>query len=226
MKHRAPIKRSTESGFTLVELMAGLIIVSIISVMFLWSGSSITRSYRIRDSVRQVMGAVKYARSQAAIRNQNYRLQFCSYNKNCSLTDHNDLNIFNVVTPALAGFWMIEQCATAKLDGQTCGDAAVRQELSVFDLSKRYRDVQMYQVGSGNSITDSLMLYFRPDGRIFSCTRSGSGVLSCQQGTYRLCFRGNPDQASNGPDSVPRLVEISFSGRVEVKADGAKTHCK
>lgn len=196
--------------------------------MFLWSGNTLSRGYRIRDALRQAVGAVQYARMQAAIRNQNYRMQFCPYNKTCRPYDKTSLKTFGLITPALAGFWFIEQCPTASLTGSSvCGDPGQRQELKFYDLARAYRDVELYQLNTNAAtIVDDLVLYFRPDGRIMGCTKNAVGAVTCTPGTYYMCFRASLSEAKNGPNAIPRRVEISFAGRIKIEPDGNKTICK
>lgn len=232
MKPQALSTNQHSKGFTLIELMTGIIIISIISVMLLWSGNSLTRNYRIRDAIRQTVGAIQYTRMQAAIRNQNYRLQICTYNTNCAPQDHSNLQPFGLITPALAGFWFIEQCPTSSLSGSTvCGDLGKQQEMKFYDLARAYRDVELYQVSTTPTSLQPasgkpLILYFRPDGRVLSCKYPTPNKLSCSPGEYHLCIRASKREAPDGINAIPRRVDISFSGRVKVVADGPKTICK
>jgi len=207
-----------QRGFTLIELMIALVVVSIVALVFLWSGNSLTRTYRIRDSVRQALGAINYARMQAAIRNQNYRMQFCAYNTNCTVEDHNNLNAFNAVTPALAGFWFIEQCQAGRITTDVCGDPGRGQELKFYDFSRAYRDVEMYQLNVEGNKVNRLMLYFKPNGEIQSCTKSGA-TITCSRGTYHICFRVSKSAEASGINSFPRRLEISFSGALKLQVE-------
>lgn len=231
MESKTLANTKQQMGFTLVELMTGLVIISIISVMMLWSGNSLTRGYRIRDAVRQTVGAIQYARMQASIRNQNYRVQICTHNTNCAVRDHPNLQPFGLITPALAGFWFIEQCPTAGLVGsRNCGDLGRRQELKFYDLARAYRDVELYAVRTTPTSLQPaagqpLTLYFRPDGRVQACTYPTPNTISCNSGTYNLCIRASRREAKTGPDAIPRRIQISFTGLVNVSADGNNTLC-
>lgn len=154
-----------------------------------------------------------------------YRIQLCTANKTCTAKDKT-LKDYGITNPLPRGVMFIEQCGTSKIDGSPCGDPGQSQELRYFNLQRAFRDVEIVSLqhqGETKS-RDTMMLYFRTDGSVSSCT-STNGVPSCVDSKYYICLRTSLDVAGSQATYIPRRIEINFDGSIKTVIDSDKL-CK
>lgn len=213
-------KNRNRLGFTLLELMIGLVVMSIVITIFAWGTTTVNSTARLRSGVMDLIGLINYARSRSAITMRAYRMQFCTANKNCTIQDKT-LKDYSITNPIPRGVVFVEQCATSKVDGSPCGDPGQSHEIKYYNLQVAFRDVEivsLMHVGETAS-RNSLMLYFRTDGSVSSCTAGNSGPPTCVDSTYYVCLRTIKDVAGSQATYIPRRMEISFDGRVSTYVD-------
>lgn len=78
---RKKIERRKQAGFTLVELMAALVVLGVLAGAFVAGAGLVTRRYRVRAATRQVVSMINYARTQATVRKKVYRIRIGSGNQ-------------------------------------------------------------------------------------------------------------------------------------------------
>ncbi|TNE44848.1 MAG: prepilin-type N-terminal cleavage/methylation domain-containing protein [Deltaproteobacteria bacterium] len=215
-------KRTNERGFTLLELMIGLVVMGIMIGIFAMSSTTMTSTARLRTGVRDIINLVNFARTRSAITMRAYRMQFCAANKTCAVKDKT-LKDYGITNPLPRGVVFIEQCGTSKIDGSPCGDPGQSQELRYYNLQRAFRDVEILSLqheGETKS-RDTLTLYFRTDGSVSSCTTT-SGIPSCVDAKYYICLRTTLDVAGSQATYIPRRLEINFDGRIKTVVDSDK----
>lgn len=203
-----------------------LIVMSILIGVFALGSNTMNSTARLRSGVRDIIGLFGYARTRSAITMRAYRMQFCLANKNCTLKDKS-LKDYAITNPIARGLLFVEQCGSSKVDGTICGDRGQGQEIRYYNLHKSFRDVEISSLlhkGESTSRT-SLMLYFRTDGSISSCTPATSGPPTCVDTTYYICLRTTKDVSTSQASRLPRRIEVNFDGRVSTFVDTAKL-CK
>lgn len=212
--------KNQSSGFTLLELMIGLVVMSVVISIFAWGTSTVNSTARLRSSVMDLIGLINFARTRSAITMRTYRMQFCTANKTCTLQDKT-LKDYSITNPIPRGLLFVEQCGSSKVDGSPCGDPGQSHEIKYYNLQVAYRDVEissLMHVGETQT-RDSLMLYFRTDGSVSSCTATQAGPPTCVDSTYYVCLRTIHDVAGSQPTYIPRRMEIAFDGRVSTYVD-------
>lgn len=218
-----PGKRSkTTHGFTLIELMISLIVMSILIGIFALGSNTMNSTARLSSGIRDLIGLVNFARTRSAINMRAYRMQFCPANQNCILKDKT-LQDYAITNPIPRGLAFLEQCATSKVDGTPCGDPGQGQEVKFYNLQKAFRDVEVMSVMHKGETKSRklLMLYFRTDGSISSCTPSTVGAPTCVDSTYYICLRTTDEVSTSQASRIPRRLEVNFDGRINTFVDSA-----
>ncbi|HAA53329.1 MAG TPA: hypothetical protein DCE42_01155 [Myxococcales bacterium] len=217
-------KRSNrQMGFSLIELMIGLVAISIMGAFLVWGARSFSQSYRVRLAVREIVGLLNYARGQALVTQKAYRVQFIPGG-----APFKDLKPLGAGSSAERGVMFVAQGASSivsrgfKLFNATTDEAGL--ERKTLEFRRRYSDVSIYRVNMDSTKTQELNLYFMPDGTIANCRKSGVTAICNPYATYDICIKVN-DQTT-GPNSIPRRISVSFNGQIKVKPSGNATLCK
>ena len=215
MKSKIMQKRQRQKGFSLLELMMGLIIISIISGFLVWSGSSFLRTYRVRMGMQEVYGMLTYAHNQAITTRRTYLVHLVSIG-----------NKFNGNANTRGGIH-VQQGAPDRISKafvlfnpplNTNG-----LESKYIDFSKSFQNVVIAKTTfkGASSTPKDINVFFRPDGRVERCVKSGTKV-SCQPGFFTICVRAKAytdsktGQKNIGPDAISRQIEVEFNGLVRI----------
>ncbi|MEW6096749.1 MAG: prepilin-type N-terminal cleavage/methylation domain-containing protein [bacterium] len=73
-------------GFTLIELIAVIIIIASICALALPNSGKILSNIKVRSTVRQICALLNYARGQAVIHGANYKVNCNEKEKSCWIT--------------------------------------------------------------------------------------------------------------------------------------------
>jgi prepilin-type N-terminal cleavage/methylation domain-containing protein len=208
------------AGFTMVELMIGLIVFSILIGIFALASNSMTSQARLSSAVRDTIGLLHYARTRAANNMRTYRMQFCVAKGSCTV-ENKTLTDYEIKNPIPRGLLFLEQCPSSRIDGRPCGDPGQSHELKYYNLERSFRDVEFssLMIKGDSSSSATLMLYFRTDGSIASCTSSGTGIPTCTDSVYYICLRTSLDIAGSQATYIPRRIEVSSDGRIKSHVD-------
>lgn len=77
-------------GFTLIESIIVVIIISLICALVLPNSSKILSNIKIRSTIRQIGAVHNYARQQAVIRGTDYKVNYNLAEKSCWITKRED----------------------------------------------------------------------------------------------------------------------------------------
>jgi len=213
-------QKAKNRGFTLIELMIGLVIMGILIGIVTMGSTNMTTSARLGAGVRDVVGLLTYSRTRAFTTMRAYRMQFCVAGRACRIIEKTagDYNIPNI---SLRGLFFVEQCPSSRLNGQTCGDVGQRHEVKFYNIARAFKDVEISSLmHRGETATRStLILYFRTDGSISSCTQTAGNPPICTDGTYYICLRSSQQMAGSQATFIPKRIEISFDGRIRTFTD-------
>lgn len=210
-----------QAGVSIVELMVGLVVVSIVAGFLALGAGSFMKTYRMKLSANEVLSYINYARLQAAKTRRAYRLQF--YAAGVAYTgDTNDhIKPTNTAsTKSEAGTILMTQGSSADPKIAFPEFDATADKLGVekkqFEFAKAYKDIQITRTSlENNTRVNPLKLYFRPNGFIQSCTKATEVV--CTNETFVICVQ-DPEETT-GANAIPKRIIVSFNGQIEVKPD-------
>ena len=189
------------SGFTLVELLITLVIVSILLTVGLPSLKTFMQSNQLVASTNELISAIHVARSEAIKLNTGVTI--------CESSDGTDC----ATTGSWENGWIVFVDANGDLAGTEVACAAVGTDclLRVHDA---FTDNQLTVEGVDAGGADISSLTFNSRG----LPRSAAGAS--QSGTFSIC---SLDSSGNTINS--RAVVLSLSGRVRVSDNAAVISC-
>jgi len=168
MKSTPPFETVPDSlrnaaGFTLLELMIVVIVISIITALAYPSLENTMAERRLHQASRDVVNLLQFARMQAILKGRAYR-----------------------VDVALAGTSLLGGSLQVFIEnGNTCANSAV--QVRSLDLSDFYPDVGLLSVKPDSVLTNSLC--FKPDGRVYM---ANTGLAPVMQDTTASTFHTRP----------------------------------
>ena len=188
-------------GFTLIELMITLAIVSILLVVGMPSLKTFMQGSQLVASTNELLSAFHIARSEAV--RSNSRVTICSSTDgtNCSSSAN-----------WRAG-WIVFVASSSDLAGASAACTGVANEDCLLRVHGAINDTLLSVSGEDTNSDDITAFTFTPRG-----LPTAGGVS--QSGTFSIC---SFDDGDNVIDS--RAVVLSLSGRVRVSDNAAVISC-
>lgn len=229
MKKVRKVSSRLEAGFTLGELMIGLVIIAIIASVLAWNSTSLVRTYRGRQAVREIAGMLDFARARAIRTRRYHRVMLQTWTGNPFDNQRGRLVIQEGDSASVADAFG----TTNNIAGQFDSTKPNNQPLWIVgDVAlRRYGDVAITRlhrnglVAAAQSV-NCLWIYFSPSGSVCEPTpapptcdiSSSSNYIThtnCYPAEHLACMRHNLQAASLRPhDST--YIRLLGSGQSRV----------
>ncbi len=230
-------KRRNKSGFTLLELLIGMIVVAIVLGFVAVSSLRSTDTMRVRAAALDVAGLINYTRNKAVTKRKLYRIQICADKSPCIFVDHPSafaqLPLSSTNKIRHRGILLLEECENAKMKRQKCGQPSQKQEFKAYNPLANHKDVYIKgiyvqsSVGGAGSFTpvntnSTAIFVAKPDGTIRYCpTLARIGLnnrISCQLKEFVICIKSERER-------LARIVRVKINGMPYVEVD-TKNFCR
>ncbi len=218
-------KRNFSAGFTLLELMIGLIVIGIVLGFIAISSLRTAETTRVRSAAMDIVGLFNYARSKAIHKRKLFRVQMCTYTSQCIFADHpNKFAQLPGSGKLHNGIILVEECETSRMVRQLCGSTKSKQELQAYNLIGNYRDVRLEGIYiSSNSSGGNFLKYsdaallFKPDGSVRFCRNlasltRGQRLSNCSYRQVKICLKA-------AKNTLARIITLKINGTSYVEVD-------